>query len=462
MRILLLVLIVIGFVFSGCSQNSTEVVLPQRSPLGADISTFEAPAVNKKDELSAQVVSEAAYRESLGLVEPVGVISLEQALGLALLDNPGLKAYSWQVRAAEAAQLQSSLNPNPEFLVEVEEFGGSGPMRQFDGAETTFAVSQLIEVGGKRKKREQVASLDKKIASWDYESKRVGVFSDVAKAYAGVLSAQQRVDLDGELLRLSEQLVETVSGRVEAGKDAPLDESKAQVVLSNIKILHRQATNDLTFARSQLASLWAGQAKFEKASGKLDMPKSIVSLESIVGFIDDSPEVARWAVEVEKAQAAYELTKALGKQDVTLSGGVKRFSETDTSALVVGLSIPIGVSDRNQGGRREAMYLLAKARQEQRAVKARLETELDGFYNQMANAYAEATELKDNVVPATSSVYEASKTGYTQGKLDYLNVLDSQRMLFHSMSRYVDAQREYHKAKADVERLIGRSITNDE
>ncbi len=454
MRILLLVVIVTGFVFCGCSQNTDEVVLPQRRALGAEISTFQAPAVADKGALPETEV------DNPSVVNPSGAINLQQALGLALLGNPELKAFSWQVRALEAARLQASLNPNPELLLEVEEFGGSGPMRGFDGAETTLAVSQLIEVDGKRQKREQVASLDKQIAGWDYESKRLAVFSDVTKAYADVLSAQQRVDLDGELLKLSEELVETVSGRVEAGKDAPLDATKAGVVLANIRILHRQALNELAFSRSRLASLWDGQPKFEKADGKLEMPEKIASLESITGLLEDNPDVAKWNVEIEKARAAYELEKAMGKQDVTVSGGVKRFGETNTNALVVGLTIPIGVSDRNQGGRRQAMYLLARTRQQQKAVRSKLETELADFYKQMANAHAEATELKDNVVPATNSVFEASRIGYSQGKLDYLHVLDSQRMLFKSMARYVDSLSSFHKAKADVERLTGTAITN--
>lgn len=456
MRILSLFLITIGFVFCGCSQKPIDEVLPQRRPLGADISTFKAPAIAGRAELSAE--TQEAFSETLLLASPEGVISLQQSLGLALLANPDLKAFSWQVRAFEAAQLQASLNPNPEFSLLVEDIGGSGPMRQFDGAETTLLLNQLIEVGGKRQKREHVASLDKKIAGWDYEGKRIAVFSDVTKAYVAVLSAQQRLKLNAELLQLSEELVETVTGRVQAGKDAPLEETKAQVVLSNIKIFYRKAINDLAFTRSQLASLWEGPAMFEKASGKLEMPDNIASLESIAGFLNENPEVVRWAIEIDKARAAYNLAKALGKQDITLSGGVKRFSETDTNALVVGFSIPIGVSDRNQGGRQQAMYQLAMARQQQRAVRSRLQTELAGFYKQMANAFAEATELKDNVVPATASVFDASRAGYSQGKLDYLNVLDSQRMLFESMSRYVDALSDYHKAKADVERLIARSI----
>ncbi|MBW8016828.1 MAG: TolC family protein [Planctomycetes bacterium] len=188
------------------------------------------------------------------------------------------------------------------------------------------------------------------------------------------------------------------------------------------------------------------------------MPDSIPFFDKITGYLDDNPEVARWAVEVKKAKAAYQLAKARSKQDITLSAGVKRFSETDINAMVVGVTIPIGVSNRNQGRRRQAIYQLAKIRQQQRAARTRLQTQLAGYYNEMANAFASATELKQKVLPAAAGVFKASKTGYRQGKLDYLNVLHSQRILFKAMSRHVEALRDFHKAKAQVERLTARKI----
>jgi cobalt-zinc-cadmium efflux system outer membrane protein len=79
-------------------------------------------------------------------------------------------------------------------------------------------------------------------------------------------------------------------------------------------------------------------------------------------------------------------------------------------------------------------------------------------YQALLSAYTEATELDKNVLQGAESVFEASKTGYSRGKLDYLNVLDAQRTLFEAKARYIDAIASYHTAKADVERLIGCSI----
>jgi cobalt-zinc-cadmium efflux system outer membrane protein len=441
----LVMLFVLGV--SGCIEQDNEVALPQPRLLGQEFSTFQPPA--KPTETTKPVE----------IAEPTDVITLRKALALALMHNPELKAFSWDVRASEARQLQANLWPNPELEVEVEEVGGPGARSGFDAAETTVALSQLIELGGKTGKRVKVASLEKELSGLDYEAKRLDVFTEVTKAFIEVLAAQQRLNLTEELLQLSEELVGTVAKRVDAGKDSPLEKTKADVAHSNVKIQHRQAAGNFEFARKQLASTWAGQKpKFESVAGKLDSLSPLPSIDQLTDLISQNPDIARWSLEIYKSKASLELEKAKAISDITLSGGLQRFNETDDNAVVFGISIPLPISDRNQGGKLEAAYTLAKAREEQRAAQTRIQMELVKAYRALSNSYTEATELDKNVLQGAESVFEASKTGYSQGKLDYLHVLDAQRTLFEARAQYIDALASFHTAKTDVERLIGSPI----
>ena len=432
---------------SGCMEQSNEVALPQSRSLGQEFSTFQPP------------IKPVETTEALGIVEPTGVITLRQALALALIHNPELKAFSWDVRISEARQLQAGLWPNPELEVEVEEVGGPGERSGFDAAETTIALGQLIELGGKSGKRVKVAKLAKELTGLDYEAKRLDVFTEVTKAFIEVLAAQQRLKLTDELLQLSEELVDTVAKRVDAGKDSPLEKTKAVVTYSNVKIQHRQATGDLEFARKQLASIWAGQKpKFDIAAGKLNSLSPLPSIDELTGLMEQNPDIARWALEIDKGKASVELEKAKAISDITISGGMKRSNETDDNAIVFGISIPLPISDRNQGGKLEATYTLARVREEQRAAQTRIQMELVKAYQRLSNSYKEATELEKTVLQGAESVFEASKTGYSQGKLDYLHVLDAQRTFFEAKAQYIDALASFHIAKTDVERSIGQGI----
>ena len=447
---LLLLLFALGV--CGCMGPGSEAALPQPRPLGRQFSTFQPPA-KPMETPDVQEIS-----------EPTGDITLRQALALALMHNPELKAFSWDVRASQARQLQASLWPNPALEVEVEEVGGTGQRSGFDVAETTIQLSQLIELGDKRGKRTRLASLEKELAGSDYEAKRLDVFTEVTKAFIEVLAAQNRLGLTEELLHLSEELVDTVTKRVEAGKDSPLEKTKAAVALSNIKIRYQKAVRNLEFARKQLASTWAGKGPvFKSVAGRLD-PDSlsqIPPIDELVDLVAQNPDITRWSLEIEQKKAALELEKAKAISDVTLNGGLRRFNETDDNAIVFGVSIPLPISDRNQAGKLEAAYNLAGAREKQRAAHIRIQMELAGAYRALSTAYTEAAELDKNVLRGAESVFEASKTGYTQGKLDYLNVLDAQRTLFKAKAQYIDALASYHTAKADVERLIGQPLDSE-
>ena len=417
--------------------------------MGQEFSTFQPPAKPTETIEASEIVS------------VTGVITLRDALALALMHNPELKAFSWDVRVSQARQLQAGLWPNPKLDVEVENVGGTGELSGFDGAETTIQLSQLIELGGKSDKRIKVASLEKELEGLDYEAKRLDVFTEVTKSFIEVLTAQQRLALTQELLQLSEELVDTVAKRVNAGKDSPLEKTKAAVAHSNIRIQHQQAAGNLEFARKQLASTWDGQLPcFESVAGELDSLSPLPAIDQLTLLLSQNPDMARWPLEVDKGRASLELEKARAISDVRLSGGMKRFSETDDNAFVFGISVPLPISDTNQGGRLEAAYALAKVREEQRAARSEIQMELVRAYQALSNSHTEATELDNNILQGAESVFEASRTGYREGKLNYLHVLDAQRTLFEVKSQYIDALGVFHIAKTDVERLIGSPIEN--
>jgi cobalt-zinc-cadmium efflux system outer membrane protein len=208
-----------------------------------------------------------------------------------------------------------------------------------------------------------------------------------------------------------------------------------------------------------LAATWGAKvAGFDSVAGEFDKISPVpagAKLSLLVGY---NPDVARWDAEMERSRASLELEKARAVSDVTLTGGLQHFSETDESAAVFSLSIPLAVSDRNQGGIRRATYLLARAEQRSKAAEIKALAEIGEAAQRLAGAYAEATALKNDVLPGAQSSFDAVSEGYRDGKFDYLQVLDAQRTLFETRGRYLESLAAYHKAKADAGRLIGRSI----
>jgi cobalt-zinc-cadmium efflux system outer membrane protein len=387
------------------------------------------------------------------------VLTLPQALALALLQNPELASVAWEVRAGEARTLQAGLVPNPEFEVEVENFSGSGEFRGFDAAETTIALSQVIELGGKRLRRVRVAALERDLAAWDYEAKRIDVFTATTKAFVDVLSAQQQLALNQDLVRLAEQILRSVGARVQAGQVSPVEETRARVTLSTSRITLERARRELTAAQERLAATWGSTTpSFERVEGALEPIAPIPSAERLARRIGQNPDVARWVAALGQRHASVELEEARRIPNVTAIGGVRRHHETHDTALVTLLSIPLPIFDRNQGGILEARYQLAKAEEDRRSAEVRVLSEVATTYAELSNAFTEATTLQHDVLPGASSAFEAFSEGYRQGKFGFLDVLDAQRTLFEAKGRYIEALTAYHRAVADMERLIGEPL----
>jgi cobalt-zinc-cadmium efflux system outer membrane protein len=196
--------------------------------------------------------------------------------------------------------------------------------------------------------RARVAALERDLAAWDYEATRLNVFTATAKAFVEVLSAQAQLALNEELVRLAEQVLRTVAARVQAGQVSPLEETRARVALSTNRIALERAGRALVAARERLAATWGSPAPaFERVAGALEPIVPIPSAERLARRISQNPDIARWVAEMAQRQAAVALEEARRIPNVTGAGGVRRHSRTSDTSLVMQLTLPIPVFDRN-------------------------------------------------------------------------------------------------------------------
>lgn len=390
-------------------------------------------------------------------------MTLRHALSLALLKNPELKAFSYEVRAREAAILQAGLLPNPEIEAELENFGGNKTHKGFQSAEPSLRLSQLIELGGKRKNRKSVARYDKSLSCWDYESKRLDVLSGTTIAFIEVLFTQKSVDLAKEQHRIAEEVYYTVSEKVKAGKVSPVEEAKAKVALSSTKIELEKAEREQFSTKQDLASYWgSNEANYEKVEGNFDAVIAMPDYEQMVKIVMRNPNLARWIDEIKLRQAIINLEKSRSIPDLTVQGGIKKFQETDDYGFIVKVSIPIPIFDRNQGNIRESRDRLVKSQKEYKTTSVQILTDLLRVYQELSSAYIEIKTLEDEVLPNAKLAFDASAEGYKQGKFEYLDVLDAQRTFFSTRLQYLSSLAKYHKTYTELERLTGGWDENEE
>ncbi|MDO9540895.1 MAG: TolC family protein [Kiritimatiellia bacterium] len=430
-----------------------EIALLHGAPSNASNDGIDKPALSAEVGLSTN--GEAASVTN-------NVLTLPEVLSLALLRNPELAAFSLEQRAADARRIQAGLLPNPELDVAMENLGGPSYQEGFDGPVVKFTVGQLIELGGKRAARRDVADAERALAGWDYAGKRLDILNTTMNRFMEALAAQKKKALAESVLIMATEIQKAVAARVAAGRDSPLEEKKSSVETVNARLAVERARREWDKSRKNLTAMWGqSQPVFGGIEGNLDyLVARLPDWEQVYSLMAGNPDIARWNDELTLRRAALQQAKSVRMPDVTIMAGVDRFRDTGTESYRAGASVPLPLFNRNQGGIREAFANSEKAEKERAAVLLRLEGELFAAFQEITVLHKEVIALTTEVLPVARDVFESARTGYQQGKFSYLEVLDAQRTLFDAEKRNIETLVNYHLVRSQIERLIGKDMEN--
>jgi len=389
-------------------------------------------------------------------------LTIKEAAAKALLHNPTLSAFSLDKRVKEAQTLQAGLLPNPHLQIEVDDAAGSGDFTGFDHSAITVQLGQLIELGGKRAARVNASRVSEKLADWDYDGRRLDVLTEVNKAFIEVLKAQHKVSLSEDLIKLGKQFYDAVSERVKTGKVAPIQKIKAGVVLSTFKLETKKSKMMLEQYRRKLSSTWGSiEPDFASVVGNLFEISPVPPLETLNQKISETPYVQRWKTLEDRRKAILELEQAKRTPDITIKGGYRRLEQTNDNAITFGISVPLKFFNRNQGAISEAQNNLAKTKEERRAAEIIANKNFLEAYQALVFAHSQASTLHSETIPAAQKSFDGINEGYRFGKFSFLDVLDSQKILFQTKEQYLDALADYHIALAEVNRMTSGFIYAD-
>jgi len=440
----LLILLLTSGISGAVNNDQNQPAKPQfRTELPATTLDFKEP--------DNQVVTTPA---------PVNELTLHEALLLTLSRNPELKVFSWQIEARQGEAQQAQVLPNPELGIEVENILGKDDNRAFKAAETTLELSQLIELGGKRQQRIQIANLKQELANRDLDEARLAAIAAASQAFFACLSAQARVELARENMQLSEKIFKTVQLRVEAGKASPITENRARMTVRQNQILLKKEQRKLTAAQHQLAAGWgADQPHFNKTVGKLENISPPPAWPILLKQLEQNPEIVRQAAELELKKNRLKLAQAYGVPDMTLGGGVKRHEESDDYTFLLGVSFSLPVFDRNTGAIRSARAGTSIGQQTGAGTVTRIKSSLRKNYELLLAAYEEADSLKNQILPTAAANFSAADYGYRQGQFRFIEVLIAQKTLFEIREQLISSLSEFHTHRINIEQLTGQKLT---
>lgn len=388
-------------------------------------------------------------------------LTLAGAVELALQRHPELVASRYEITAAQARALQAGLRINPELGVELENFAGTGATSAAKSLEATLSLSQVIELGDKRNLRLAAAEAEADLASIAQRARQLDVLAEVTRRFIDVVAAQARVQVAQQAAQLSRETRDAIRRYVATARSPLAEQSRAQLGLTRAMLAEQQAASELRAARYALAATWNDtEPTFARAAAALFSLAVTPSFQAYFERLERTPDLLRFASEARLRDAQIRLAQAQARPNFVVSLGVRRLEDTDETAWVAGFSVPLALHDRNQGAIREARARRAQSDAERLAAMTRTRATLFALHQEMTTARARLETLQGEALQQAQAALDQTRTGYERGRFSFLELASSQQDLLEVRSAAIDAAADYHRLRAELERLTSEPLTH--
>lgn len=390
-------------------------------------------------------------------------LTMADALARALTDNPRLDSYSYSMRAAEAERLQAGLRPNPTLGLEVENLAGTGDLSGVKSLESTLMLSQLLELGDKRRKRERAAAMRIGMVSADYDIERLDVLAEVARRFIHVARDQALLKVVQDAVELAAGNRAAVEKRVEAARAMQAELNRAEIELARAKIALEHREHELLAARRRLAAAWGSDSvNFTTVTADLFSLPETRELEGLLAELRSSPHMQRYLSERRLHEAELELAKARAIPNARAGAGIKRLESVDDQALMFNFSMDLPVFDTNQGNIRAARERLNQVAVNENARFIEAQSLLFSTYQELKHARTEVNMLHETVIPQANKALQSYEAGYKSGRFSYLELADARSEFIELRGDVIRAAASYHTYLIEIERLTGIGFSKAE
>jgi len=391
---------------------------------------------------------------------PAEPLTLAGAIEQTLARNPDLGIYAHKLHAQQARTDAAALRPPLELHADLQDVLGTGRASGFDIAETTFAVSQVLELGDKRDLRVAAASAGSGLIDAERAAAELDVLTEVTRRFIHVAADQEHLLLTQRASTLAAQTVTAAEARVAAARAPDVELRRARVTLARAAVEQEHAEHELLSSRRKLAAMWGErEPTFDRAAADLYALPSVDTFETLLAGLANNPDFLRFASTERLRDAELRLAEARTRSNLTVSAGVRFLQETTDRAFVFGVTMPLSSGARTRSAVAEAEALHAQTAAERDAHRVQAEAQLFEIYQELRHALTEAETLRASVLPEMEAALDDTRYAYERGRYSHLEWVDAQRELVDVQRALIDAAANAHLYRAELERLTGDSLS---
>jgi len=392
--------------------------------------------------------------------QPTTPLTLERAVDRFLQRNLAVEAARHRVDVARAEQLVARARPNPTLTLSAENLPYSGPTPASELYEIGTTYSHPIELGGKRERRLNVADATVAVAEAELADTLQRRLLDLKRAFYEVLLARHAVEHATDNRRALDGLVTLNETRLRGGAIAEGEVIKARVERGKADTALAHARLELQQAGIKLLDI-LGESDFV-AAGMVDG-----ELGPAPGVVPDLASLRTTALQRRPAIVAAEQSSALATRRIALEKsrrtpdvspfvGLRRVGENNT--VLFGISIPLPIIDRNEGG-------IARARADARAAQTGLAlqrnralADVEAAYRAWENARQRAAAFDQGLLRQADEAQSIARAAYQEGAIELLPYLEAQRTRAEVQQQYLRALFDARVSVLQLEHAVGGEL----
>ncbi len=388
-------------------------------------------------------------------------ITLEQALQLALDNNPAIKAARTQIDQNKAQEVTAGLRPNPLLSWDAQFVPFFNPslfstntldtLQQFD-----IGAGYLIERGGKRLRRLDAARDQTSVTRAQIADMERTLRFNVAQQFVSALLAESNLAFALEDLKSFRQTVKINDERFQAGDISKGDFLKIKVQLlqfqTDVKSARLAKVQALTSLRQAIG--YDAVARDYDVDGDLIYAPVKENLDDLQALaLRERPDARAAQLGVTAAHSQVALAQANGKQDLNVSFDYSHVSSASTGSMF--FNIPLAIFNRNQGE-------IARTRFAQTQAEFTLKATNETVITDVKNA-CEGVKSSEEIVNLYDSGYlkesqesrDIAEFAYRQGAVALLDFLDAERTYRATQLAYRQALANYMLAVEQLRQATG-------
>ncbi len=410
----------------------------------------------------------------LAFLSPVAALSqelesrktvLSELIQEALEENPHIKAAEkdWQAALKKIPQVKSLPDP----VLSYAHFGQSietrlGPQRN------KISVSQMFPFFGKLSIRGQMAHSQAWMHEAQYRAVKADVIMKVKQAFFSLYWFDKAMKISQEEKEVLQRLSRIAQKKYETGQATQQDVLKAQLEISKVldKIL------SLKQGRKAVAAEMNSFLN-RPADRNLGVVDEVVVLETELALTDlyglakeNRPELRKARYLIQKNVNSLKLAKKNYYPDfrimldyIDIGGGTTTSPDDGRNAWMgsVGINIPLW-RKRLRASEAEEVTKLKSSEDLYRNIENETLSRVNELFFEMKTIQEQIKLYQYSLLPQAEQSFKASEIGYLAGKVDFLNLLESERMILMIKTGYHKAISDLRKCMARLERVVGKEL----